>query len=149
MRALAPTPHHHHRQKCPVSGTANFICTASSLAPPSVLSVARTTARKQWFLCHFPCQTIKPMFLVDCVAESFRRRLCLQVVRAELRSQPLAKSRPNLSPRQCYKLNNNHLKVRTLPIVPIYRIDWYSLRSTSPLLAPHLDMFQFRTLFCS
>lgn len=46
------------------------------------------------------------------------------MVRPALRLQPLAKSRPNLSSRRCHKLNNNNnnLKVRTLPIVPVYRI---------------------------
>ena len=52
------------------------------------------------------------------VAESCRRRFCLQVVRAALRLQPLAKSGPNPSPQQSHKLNNN-LKVHTLPIVPV------------------------------
>ena len=46
------------------------------------------------------------------------------MIRPALRLQPLAKSRPNPSSRQCHKLNNDNdnLKVRTLPIVPVYRI---------------------------
>jgi len=49
------------------------------------------------------------------------------MVRPALRLQPLVKSRPNPSSPQCHKLNNNNnnnnnLKVRTLPVVPVYRI---------------------------
>jgi len=49
-------------------------------------------------------------------AESFRGRCCLQGVRAAVRSQPLAKSRPSSScEKHCHKLNKS-LDVRTIPL---------------------------------
>jgi hypothetical protein len=88
-----------------------FTTTSSSLAAPSLLSLANTKARKilspqtQQASGHFPYQTIKQMSSSNVMAETFRGLFCLQGARAAIIPQTLAESRPNPSTRQILSLH--------------------------------------------
>jgi hypothetical protein len=53
-----------------------------------------------WLQARILCQTIKQTYLIGVMTESFRGCFCLQGHIVSIRSQPLAKSRPNPSARQ-------------------------------------------------